>query len=85
MSSRLPLFIEKYKQDLPADTKDRIESDWIARWKSSLGNPNRKPRRVMKAYLDLMDITMDDLDEQICWDCWPEDDIDPDDVLLTSA
>jgi hypothetical protein len=65
--------------------KDRIETDWIARWKSSLGNPNRKPRRVMKAYLDFMDITMDDLDDQMCWDCWPEDDVDPDDVLPASA
>jgi len=81
----IALFIEKYKKDLPADTKDRIESDWITRWKSALGNPHRKPRRVMKAYLDLMDITMDDLDEQMCWDCWPEDDVDVDIVLPTSA
>jgi hypothetical protein len=27
----------------------------------------------MKTYLDLLDITMDDLDDQMCWDCWPED------------
>lgn len=27
--------------------------------------------------LDLLDISMDDLDEQMCWECWPEgDDVD---------
>jgi hypothetical protein len=45
----------------------------VARWRSALGNPTKKPRRVMKTYLDLLDITMDDLDDQMCWDCWPED------------
>jgi hypothetical protein len=79
------LFIEKYKKDLPEDTKDRIESDWLARWKGSLGNPSRKPRRVMRAYMDLLDMTMEDLDEQICWECWPEDDVDDDGVLQASA
>jgi hypothetical protein len=74
----IALFIEKYKKHLPDDTKDRIESDWLARWKSSLGNPNRKPRRVMKAYLDLMDMMVDDLDAQMCWECWPDEDFDAD-------
>ena len=81
----IALFIEQYKKDLSADVKDRIESDWIARWRGSLGNPNRKPRRVMKAYLDLMDMTMDDLDDQMCWDCWPDEEIEPVDVPPASA
>jgi hypothetical protein len=81
----IALFIEKYKKDLSADVKDRIESDWIARWRGSLGNPNRKPRPVMKAYLDLMDMTMDDLDDQMCWDCWPDEEIEPVDVPPDSA
>ena len=55
------------------DVKDRIESDWVARWRSAIGNPKKNPRWVMKTYLDLLDITVvDDLDEQMCWDCWPE-------------
>ena len=70
----IALFIEKYKKELSDNVRDRIESDWVARWRSAIGNPTRKPRRVMKAYLDLLDITMDDLDEQMCWECWPEDD-----------
>jgi hypothetical protein len=38
----------------------------------------------MRAYLDLMDMTVDNLDEQMCWDCWPEDDFD-EDVPLAST
>ena len=73
----IALFIEKYKQDLSDDVKDRIESDWVAHWRSAIGNPKKNPRRVMKTYLDLLDTTVDDLDEQMCWDCWPEgNDID---------
>jgi len=81
----IALFIEKYKKDLSADVKDRIESDWLARWKGSLGNPNRKPRRVMKAYLDLMDMMMDDLDDQMCWECWPDEEIELADFQTDSA
>ena len=68
----IALFIEKYKRDLSDDGKDKIESEWVARWRSAIGNPKRNPRRVMKTYLDLLDITVDDLDDQMCWDCWPE-------------
>ena len=75
----IALFIEKYKRDLSDDVKDRIETDWVARWRSAIGNPTKKPRRVMKTYLDLLDITMDDLDDQMCWDCWQEGN-DVDDV-----
>ena len=81
----IALLIEKYKKDLPDDTKDQIESNWLTRWKGTLGNPNRKPRKVMKAYLDLMDMTLEDVDEQICWYCWPDEDLSVDDVLPTSA
>jgi hypothetical protein len=75
----IALFIQKYKRDLSTDVKDKIETDWVARWRLAIGNPTKKPRRVMKTYLDLLDITMDDLDNQMCWDCWPDDN-DVDDV-----
>ena len=70
----IALFIEKYKRDLLEDVKDKFESEWVAHWRSAIRNPKRNPRRVMKTYLDLLDITVDDLDEQMCWDCWPEGD-----------
>ncbi len=28
----------------------------------------------MRAYLDTMDMMVEDLDGQLCWDCWPDDD-----------
>ena len=74
----IALFIEKYKWDLSEDIKDRIETDWVVRCRSAIGNPTKKPRRVMKTYLDLLDITVDDLDDQMCWDCWPEGNDDDD-------
>jgi hypothetical protein len=70
----IALFIEKYKQDIPDNMKDKIESDWLARWKGSIENTSRKPRRVMKAYIDLLDILVNNLDDAMCWECWPEDD-----------
>ena len=70
----IALFIKKYKWDLLDDVKDRIKTDWVARWRSAISNPTKKPRRVMKTYLDLLDIMVDDLDDQMCWDCWPEGD-----------
>ena len=70
----IAIFLEKYKRDMPEDMKDKVESAWLERWKGSLGNPSRKPRRVMKAYLDLLDTSLDKVDEQMCWECWPNND-----------
>ena len=68
------LFIEKYKRELSTDAKDKIEAKWIERWSAAVGNPTKEPHWVMKACMDLLDLTVDDLDEQMCWDCWPEGD-----------
>ncbi len=78
----MAIFIEKYKRGTSADEKDRIEAAWLKKHKVALGNPSRNPRRVMKTYIDLLDTTMDEVDEQMCWDCWPEDD-DPQDGELS--
>jgi hypothetical protein len=72
----IAIFIEKYKKEASPDMKDKIEEAWLLRWKSELGNPSKKPRRVMKAYIYLLDSTVDAVDEQMCWECWPEDDGD---------
>jgi hypothetical protein len=67
----MAIFLEKYKRDMPEDMKDKVELAWLERWKGSLGNPSRMPRWVMKAYLDLLDTSLDEVDEQMCWECWP--------------
>ncbi len=55
------------------DMKDCLKSEWVKHWKDSLGNPMKKPCRVNKKNLDLMDISMDYLDENMCWACWPDE------------
>jgi hypothetical protein len=70
----IALFIKKYKRPISDNMIDQLVSDWVKHWKDSLGNPTKKPCRVMKTYLDLMDISMDYLDENMCWDCWPDKD-----------
>jgi hypothetical protein len=36
----------------------------------------------MRVYIDYLDISVGALDNQICWDCWPDDDAD--DTLVTT-
>jgi hypothetical protein len=57
------------------NTKNKVEMEWLPCWKCDLGNPSRKPWHIMKAYLDLLDMTVDDLDDQMCWECWPNNDV----------
>ena len=54
--------------------RDKIETAWPQQWKDNLGNPSCLPRKVMKAYLDYMDISAEMLDDQMDWECWPIDD-----------
>ena len=75
----MALFIEKYKQDISSDLKDKLERDWIARWKDTVGS-HRPPRRVMKTYVDHLDISVDELDDLLCWECWPDDEHLPEDA-----
>ncbi len=72
----MALFLEKYvKKTLTPTDRERVETAWLTRWKEHLGNPSRLPRKVMKTYLEHMDITSDTLDDQMDWDCWPEGDV----------
>ncbi len=81
----IALFIKKYKRHISNDMKDWLEAEWLKHWKDSLGNPTKKPCRIMKAYLDLMDISMDYLDENMCWDCWPDEDREKINAKMASA
>ncbi len=71
----MALFLDKYvKHSMTPVDRDKLEAAWLLRWKEALGNPSRLPRKVMKAYLDYMDMSTDVLDNQMDWDSWPEDD-----------
>jgi hypothetical protein len=67
------LFLEKYAKHLLNDaTKERVETAWLNCWLLLLRKPSSTSRTVMRVYLDNMDMTVEDLDGQLCWDCWPE-------------
>jgi hypothetical protein len=70
----MALFLEKYNRSMNNADRDKIKKTWLQRWKDYLGNPSRLPRKVMKAYLDYMDILAEMLDNQMDWECWPVDD-----------
>jgi hypothetical protein len=71
----MALFLEKYvRKNMSHVDRDKVEAAWLQRWKDRLRNPSRLPHKVMKAYLEYMDISMEVLDNQMDWDCWPGDD-----------
>ena len=73
--------LERYmKHDLSSKVRDSIERDWLDRWKDRLGNPDRTPRQVMRAYVEDLDITVATLDAAMEWDCW-ESTNDADDAI----
>jgi hypothetical protein len=70
----IALFLDKYvKHSLSDDVRRTIESTLVARWKEKLGQPQRTPSQVMKAYCDNLDISPGHLDLAMDWDCWPVD------------
>jgi hypothetical protein len=70
----MALFLDRYTRSIGSADRDKIEKAWLLRWKDNLGNPSHLPRKVMKAYLDYMDISAETLDDQMDWECWPVDD-----------
>jgi hypothetical protein len=71
----MALFLENYvKKNMSHVDRDKIKAAWLQQWKDRRGNPSCLPRKVMKAYLEYMDVSTEVLDNQMDWDCWPEDD-----------
>ncbi len=78
--------LERYmKKELSASVRDTIERDWLARWKECLGNPESTPRQVLRAYVEELDITAAQLDDDMDWDCWADDDNDVPDIPISSC
>ena len=68
---------------MDSDAKDKMEYEWVQCWRKSMGS-TKIPHRVMQAYADLLNLTVDELDKQLCWECWPVDS-DDDSGNKTSA
>ena len=74
------LFVDRYvKKDMSELQHRSIEETWLARWKNKLGSPTRLPCQVMRTYCENYDITPDNLDLALDWECWPESDDSYDD------
>ena len=73
----IALYIDRYTKDISDSERSAIETRWLDRWKSKLGQPARTPRQVMRTFCDNYNITPDHLDCALDWDCWP--DCDPTD------
>lgn len=72
----MALLLEKYvKKSMMQTDWDTIETAWLHCWKEHLGNPSHLPCKVMKAYLEYMDISTDVLNDQMDWECWRMDDV----------
>ena len=67
----IALFIKKYKRDMDSESKDDLEQAWLSQWRKTGGKIGKKPRQVLCAYADLLDFTVNKVDDQFCWDCWP--------------
>jgi hypothetical protein len=75
----IALYIDRYTKGMGDDERSKVESRWLDRWKAKLGQPARTPRQVMRTFCENYNITPDDLDCALDWDCWPEcDPTDPD-------
>ncbi len=75
----IALYIDRYIKDTTDQDRSAIESRWIEKWNAKLGQPARTPRQIMRTYCDNFNITPDNLDRAMDWDCWPECDLtDPD-------
>ena len=69
--------LEKYmKKDLSPSLRDQIEKEWLDRWKEKLENPVRTPRQVLRSYVDNLGISVTELDAEMDWDCWDEEEDD---------
>ncbi len=69
--------LEKYmKKDLSPSLRDQIEKEWLDRWKEKLENPVRTPRQVLRSYVDDLGISVTELDAEMEWDCWDEEEDD---------
>jgi hypothetical protein len=66
------IFLNKYmKHSLTDLARGKLEEAWLKHWRDKLGHPNQTPGKVLRTYLDTMDISIDELDHQMCWDAGP--------------
>jgi hypothetical protein len=69
------IFITKYmKHILMGQTWAKLEEAWLLGWEDQLGKLSCALGNILQTFLDNMDKSLDKLDDQMCWECWPADD-----------
>jgi hypothetical protein len=61
-------------------TLQSIESDWLNRHRARLQQDSRSPRQVLRAYADNNQISEDDIELQLDWSAWDDDETTAGDV-----
>jgi hypothetical protein len=62
------------------ETLQGIESDWLTRHRGRLQQDSRSPRLVLKAYADNLQISEDDIEHQLDWAAWDDEETTVEDV-----
>jgi len=62
------------------NTLHSIESDWLNRHRGRLQQDSRSPRLVLQAYADNLQISEDDIEYQLNWAAWDNDETTVEDV-----
>ena len=71
----MSVFLRKFtKQGKLTDSAAKeAERRWLEKWSSRGGKPHTTPQRVYNAYTSMYDISLEQLDSEIDWQCWPVD------------
>jgi hypothetical protein len=67
------VFLQRYLKNGIATklTIEAAEKCWIEQWKDWGGSPMTTPGKVYQAYTDLSSLTLDQMEDEIDWLCWP--------------
>jgi hypothetical protein len=70
----MAICLQRYmKHDMSASICNSIEKERLNPWKERLENPTTTPRKVLRAYMEDLDITVANLDGEMDWECWEDD------------
>jgi hypothetical protein len=69
----MSVFLQQYLKNGIA-TKETIadaERQWIECWKDKGGTPSTAPSKMYQAFRELSSLTLDQMEEEMDWLCWP--------------
>jgi hypothetical protein len=68
--------LEQYmKNNMSTAICNSVEKEWLALWIDQLGNTTAAPCQVLRPYVEDLEISVANLDAEMKWDCWEEEDL----------